>query len=90
MYLRLRPNGPELRCGGEPRRRGSHSARGMSSPIVAVCFARAKSSTAGSVNLSDWLGGDTCILIRTRFRTDSIILETISKDAIPSFWYLIK
>jgi hypothetical protein len=51
----------------------------MSSPIVAICFARAKLSMAGSVNLSDWLGGDKCILIRTRFRTDSIILEAISK-----------
>jgi hypothetical protein len=28
----------------------------MSSPIVTVCFARVKSSTAGSVSLSDWLG----------------------------------
>ena len=50
------PNGPELSCGGEPRRRGSHSARGKLRPIVTVCFARAKSSTAGSVSLSDWLG----------------------------------
>ena len=52
----VRPNGPELSCGDVQRRRGSHSARGMSCPIVAVCFARAKSSTAGSVSLSDWLG----------------------------------
>ena len=51
------PNEPELSCGDVQRRRGSHSARGMSSPIVAGCFARAKSSTAGSVSLSDWLGG---------------------------------
>ena len=58
--------------------------------FVAVCFARAKLSTAISVSLSDWLGGDRCILVRTRFRTDSIILETTSKNAIPSFWYLIK
>jgi len=50
-------NGPELSCGDVQRRRGSHFARGMSSPIVADCFARAKSSTAGSVSLSDWLGG---------------------------------
>jgi hypothetical protein len=28
----------------------------MSCPIVTDCFARAKSSTAGSVSLSDWLG----------------------------------
>ena len=49
------PNGPELSCGDVQRRRGSYSARGMSSPIAAGCFARAKSSTAGSVSLSDWL-----------------------------------
>ena len=83
-------NGPELSCGDVQRRRGSHSARGKLRPIVAGCFARAKSSTATSVSLSDWLGGDKCILIRTRFRTDSIILETISKNAIPSFWYFKK
>ena len=52
----LPPNGPELSCGDVQRRRGSQSARGMSSPIEAVCFARARSSTAGSVSLSDWLG----------------------------------
>ena len=51
------PNGPELSCGGEPRRPGIQSARGNPRPIVAGCFARAKSSTAGSVSLSDWLGG---------------------------------
>jgi len=33
----------------------SQSARGVSSPIVTGCFARAKSPTAGSVSLSDWL-----------------------------------
>ena len=60
------PNGPELSCGGEPRRRGSHSARGRSRPTVAGCFARAKSSTAGSVSLSDWLGRD---LIRMTVRS---------------------
>jgi len=34
----------------------------MSRPIVAVCFARAKSSTAASVSLSDWLGGKAILL----------------------------
>ena len=67
------PNGPELSCGGEPRRRGSHSVRGKLRPIVAGCFARAKSSTAGSVSLSDWLGGDTYMLIRIPFRTDQLL-----------------
>src|ERR1039458_1669790 len=33
--------------------------RDKSCPIVTVCFARAKSSTAGSVSLSDWLGVHT-------------------------------
>jgi hypothetical protein len=51
----LPPNGPELSCGDVQRRRGSHSARGNLSPTVAVCFARAKSPTADSVSLSDWL-----------------------------------
>ena len=66
----MRPNEPELSCGGEQRRRGSHSARGMSSQMAAVCFARAKSSRAGSVSLSDWLGGNTCMLIRIPIRID--------------------
>jgi len=75
------PNGLELRCGGEPRRPGSQSARGNPRPIVAGCFARAKSSTAGSVSLSDWLGGNTCMLIRIPFRTiNCFTLETISKN----------
>ena len=64
------PNGPELSCGDVQRRRGSYSARGMSSPIVTGCFARVKSSTAGSVSLSDWLGGNTCMLIRIPIRID--------------------
>ena len=55
-WMFVHPNGPELSCGDVQRRRGSHSARGMSSPIVTGCFARAKSSTAISVSLSDWLG----------------------------------
>jgi len=53
-----RSNGPELSCGDEPRRRGSHSARGKLRPIVNPIFARAKSSMAGSVSLSDWLAGN--------------------------------
>jgi hypothetical protein len=63
----MRPNGPELSCGGEPRRPGSQSARGNPRPIVAICFARGKSSTAGSVSLSDWLGGKNVMVHRETF-----------------------
>ena len=42
---------------------GSQPARGMSSPIVAICFARAKSSTAPSVSLSHWLDGERMFLV---------------------------
>ena len=54
----MRPNGPELSCGGEQPPQGS-SLRGRSSQITAKSVQRraAKSSTAGSVSLSDWLGG---------------------------------
>ena len=59
--LFLPANGPELSCGDDSRRSGGiQSARGMSSPIVTGCFARAKSSTAVSVSLSDWLGRSGC------------------------------
>ena len=50
------PNGPELSCGGEAPQRRCLSARDKSRQIVTGCFARAKSSTAGSVSLGDWLG----------------------------------
>jgi hypothetical protein len=50
------------------RRHGCLSARGMSSPIVTGRFARAKSSTAGSVSLSDWLGG------QKELRSDYLVL----------------
>ena len=54
---KLRPNGPELSCGNEvPQRRNPVRARQVQSDSD-WCFARAKSSTAGSVSLSDWLGG---------------------------------
>jgi len=54
-WMFVPPNGPELSCGNVQRRRGSQSARGKLRPIVNPIFARAKSSTAGSVSLSDWL-----------------------------------
>jgi len=65
LYIFSPPNGPEL-SSAKRRGDGSQSARGMSSPIVADCCVRAKSSTAISVSLSDWLGGTRSKLIITR------------------------
>jgi len=85
----LRPNGPELSCGNEPRRRGGHSARGMSSPIVTGCFARAKSSTAGSVSLSDWLGGKVSWLSCTKLRTKNASFLILVIDIAPNYDCLV-
>ena len=52
------PNGHgKVAAATKCRSNGIQSARAKSCPIVTGCFARAKSSTAGSVSLSDWLGG---------------------------------
>ena len=67
-WMFVHPNGPELSCGDEAAAATESSPRELSHvQQVTVCFARAKSSTAGSVSLSDWLGGDTCMLIRIPF-----------------------
>ena len=57
------PNEPELSCGGEKPPQGS-SLRGRSSQIhlSQSNIRAAKSSTAGSVSLSDWLGGSAVIV----------------------------
>ena len=81
----MRPNGPELSCGDVQRRRGSHSARGMSSPIVAGCFARVKSSTAGSVSLSDWLGGKVSWLTCTQLRTKNASVLILVVNIAPNY-----
>ena len=85
----LRSNVPELSCGDVQRRRGSHSARGMSSTIVTGCFARAKSSTAGSVSLSDWLGGkhDGKPACRCALRMFSFLILFI--DIAPNYDFLV-
>src|SRR5208283_4137424 len=75
----LRSNGQELSCGDVQRRRGSYSARGMSSPIVTPICARAKSSTAISVSLSDWLGG------QKELRSDYLEDSMKSSSVIPAF-----
>ena len=82
------PNGPELSCGDVQRRRGSHSARGMSSPIVTDCFARAKSPTAGSVSLSDWLGGREGWLICTQPRAKNVLFLILFVDIAPKQDYM--
>ena len=79
------PNGPELSCGDVQRRRGSHSARGKSCPIVAVCFARAKSSTAPSVSLSDWLGGNGDGKLGFRFVLRMLSLLILFIDIAPNY-----
>jgi len=56
--MQLRPNGPELSCGGEQPPQGS-SLRGRSSQMILVRpTPRGEIITAGSVSLSDWLGRD--------------------------------
>ena len=56
----LRPNGPELSCGDEvPQRRNPVRAWQVQSDSNWL-FRAAKSSTAGSVSLSDWLGRSGC------------------------------
>ncbi len=65
----MRSNGPELSCGDVQRRRGSHSARGMFRQIVTPISARAKSSTAGSVSLSDWLARLLLIYCKNLFQS---------------------
>ena len=52
------PNGPELSCGDEAAAVNGRLVRAADIAMsVNKCFSRAaKSSTAGSVSLSDWLG----------------------------------
>jgi hypothetical protein len=79
------PNGPELSCGDVQRCRGSHSARGMSRPTGAGCFARAKSSTAGSVSLSDWLGGNGDGKLGHRFVLRILSFLILSINIAPNY-----
>jgi hypothetical protein len=57
----------------------------MSSPIVAVCFARAKSSTAGSVRLSRWLGGNDDGKRGCRFVLRILSLLILSINIAPNY-----
>ena len=83
----MRSNGPELSCGDVQRRRGSHSARGMSSPIVTGCFARIKSPTAISVSLSDWLGSAIARRGTEAMIRDFRAVVSILRDCVESVAY---
>jgi hypothetical protein len=60
------PNGPELRCGDVQPVPCRIYAR-LASPFLKKFFRAAKSSTATSVSLSDWLGSKIVMIHRETF-----------------------
>jgi len=63
------PNGPELSCGDEVPQPTESSPREISPVDSSWLFRACKIVDAGSVSLSDWLGGKVSWLTCTQLRT---------------------